>query len=392
VGPTVRAVELAAKAGAAATTRRDPTPPFTAEHELLRAEIRDFVLSRLRPRADEWEAAGWFGNEAFGWLAEAGYLGLKFPREYGGRDDTVAAAVLVEEMARCGSGGVAAGLGAHTGIALPPIATFGTESQKRRYLLPGLRGEKIAALAITEPGAGSDVASIRTQATRVADGYVVNGSKTFITGGVRADLLVTAVRTKPEGGHQGISFLIIERGEGVSSSPLRKLGWHASDTAEIAFDDVFVPDENLLGPEHGGFYLIMANFQWERLLMALGAVGAMQVCFEQAVAFARRHEYVRGQAVRHRLAEIALTLAAGRDVTYSALRRFVAGEDAVREVTIAKLATQRAAFDAIDACLQIHGLDAPPELERAARDARLGPIGGGTDEIMKEILGRSLGL
>ncbi len=388
----MRTAELAAKAGAGTAARRRPLPPFTDAHEQLRDEIREFVLSRLRPHADEWEAAAWFGNEAFGWLAEAGYLGLKFPREYGGRADTVAAAVLVEELARCGSGGVAAGLGAHTGIALPPIASFGTESQKQRYLIPGLRGETIAALAITEPGAGSDVAGIRTHAAKVQDGYVVNGSKTFITGGVRADLLVTAVRTRPEGGHQGISFLLIERGEGVSSSPLRKLGWHASDTAEIALHDVFVPDENLLGPEHGGFYLIMANFQWERLLMALGAVGAMQVCFEQTLAFVGAREHVGGQAVRHRLAEIAVTLEAGRDVTYAALRRFAACEDAVREVTIAKLATQRAAFDVIDACLQIHGLDAPPELERAARDARLGPIGGGTDEIMKEILGRTLGL
>jgi acyl-CoA dehydrogenase len=369
-------------------------PPFTAEHEQLRAEMRKFVLKRLRPHADEWERDG-FPNEVFGWLAEAGYLGLRFPAVYGGGDDTVAASVWVEEMARCGSGGVAAGLGAHSGIALPPIWTFGTEEQKQRYLVPGLRGELVAALAITEPDAGSDVASIRTRATRVDGGYLVNGAKTFITGGVRADVLVTAVRTKPEGGHQGMSFLIIERGEGVTSSPLRKLGWHASDTAEIALDDVFVPEENLLGAEHGGFYLIMANFQWERLLMALGAVGAMQACFELTLEAVRTRDWGRGQATRHQLAEIAVTIEAGRDVTYAALRRFVAGQDAVREVTIAKLATQRSAFDAIDACLQIVGgsdTAAERELERAVRDARLGPIGGGTDEIMKEILGRSFGL
>jgi acyl-CoA dehydrogenase len=392
--------------------------------------MREFVATRLRPHADQWEAAGWFPNEAFRWLAEAGYLGLRFPREYGGRDDAVAAAVLVEEMARCGSVGVAAGLGAHAEIALPPISTFGTEQQKQRYLLPGLRGEKVAALAITEPGAGSDVAAIRTRAERVDGGYLVNGSKTFITGGVRADVLVTAVQTKPQGGqpddscgarsgsrmtraaadrarpdaeqppsasgrrararHEGISFLIIERGEGVTAAPLKKLGWHASDTAEIAFADAFVPEDNLLGAEHGGFYLIMANFQWERLLMALGAIAAMQVCFEQTLEFVRTRK--SQQALRHRLAEIAVTIEAGRAITYAALRRFVAGEDVVREVTLAKLRTQRAAFEAIDACLSIHGLDAPPELERAVRDARLGPIGGGTDEIMREILGRSLGL
>jgi acyl-CoA dehydrogenase len=350
------------------------------------------VQSRLRPHAEEWEDAGWFPNQVFGWLAEAGYLGLRFPARYGGGDDPIAAAVLVEELARCGSGGVAAGLGAHAGIALPPIWTFGTEEQRQRYLVPGLKGEKIAALAITEPDAGSDVASIRTRARRVDGGFVVDGAKTFITGGVRADVLVTAVKTKPEGGHHGISFLLVDRGPGVSSSPLRKLGWHASDTAEIALDEVFVAEENLLGTEHGGFYLIMANFQWERLVMALGAVGGMQACFELTVRFARRERFKVSQAIRHRLAEIAVEIEAGRDVTYAALRRFAAGQDAVREVTIAKLRTQRAAFDVIDACLQVHGLDAPAELERALRDARLGPIGGGTDEIMKEILGRSLGL
>ena len=350
--------------------------------------MRQFVETELRPHAQEWEDARWFPNDVFARLAELGYIGLKFPEEYGGDDDPIADAVLAEELARCGSGGLSAGIGAHAGIALPPIWRFGTDEQKRRFLVPGIRGEKIAALAITEPDAGSDVASIRTRAVRQDGGYLVNGSKTFITGGVRADILVTAVKTTEAGGHHGISFLIIERGPGVESSALEKLGWHASDTALIAFDDVFVPEENLLGEENGGFRLIMANFQWERLLMALGAVGGMQVAFEQTLEFARPRSM--GQAVRHQLAEIAVTVEAGRDVTYAALRRYVNGEDAVREVTIAKLATQRAAFDAIDACLQIQGSDSP--LERAARDARLGPIGGGTDEIMKEILGRSLGL
>jgi acyl-CoA dehydrogenase len=354
----------------------------------------------LRPHATEWEEARWFPNEVFTRLAELGYLGLKFPPEYGGDGDLVAAAVFTEELARCGSGGVAAGIGAHIGIALPPIWRFGTEAQKQRYLVPGVRGELIAALAITEPDAGSDVAGVRTRATRVDGGWLVNGSKTFITGGVRAGILVTAVRTTTAGGHHGLSFLIVERGPGVESSALEKLGWHASDTALISFDDVFVPEENLLGEENQGFYLIMANFQWERLLMSLGAVGAMQAAFEKTLAYAQqRHTFGRPlgrhQAIRHQLATIAMTIEAGRDVTYAALRRYLAGEDAVREVTIAKLATQRAAFEVMDTCLQIHGgagYMAEYEIERAARDARLGPIGGGTDEIMKEILGRSLGL
>jgi acyl-CoA dehydrogenase len=325
----------------------------------------------------------------FGALAAEGLLALKFPAEFGGLGDPVADAVLVEELARCRSGGVAAGIGAHIGIALPPIWRFGTTVQHERYLVPGLRGELIAALAITEPDAGSDVAALRTRARRVEGGWIVNGAKTFITGGVRADILVTAVRTGEEG-HGGISFLIIERGPGVQSTALSKLGWHASDTALISFDDVFVPEENLLGQENRGFYLIMANFQWERLLMALGAVGAMQVCFEQTLerVAARGHS---SQTVRHKLSEVAVAIEAGRCVTYDALRRYVSGQDATREVTIAKLATQRAAVDVIDTCFQIHD-DPGSDLERALRDARLGPIGGGTDEIMKEILGRSLGI
>ncbi|HWE33606.1 MAG TPA: acyl-CoA dehydrogenase family protein, partial [Solirubrobacteraceae bacterium] len=350
-----------------------------------------------------WEAARWFPNDVFGWLAEQGYIGLKFPAQYGGDHDVIADAVFCEELAWCGSGGLAAGIGAHGGIALPPIWKFGTEEQKQRYLVPGIRGERIAALAITEPDTGSDVASIRTLAKRVDGGYVVNGAKMFITGGCRADVIVTAVKTKetdPPARHHGISFLIIERGAGVESSALSKLGWHASDTAQITFDDVFVPEENLLGEENAGFYLIMANFQWERLLMALGAVGGMQVAFEKTLKYAlEREAFGRAighhQVIRHKLAEVAVTIEAGRDVTYSALRRYVAGEDAVREVTIAKLATQRAAFDVIDTCLQIHGGNGymtEYDIERAARDARLGPIGGGTDEIMKEILGRSFGL
>jgi acyl-CoA dehydrogenase len=396
----VNATALSAKAGAGAGAPRRPIPPFTEEHEEFRLAVRRFVQTELRPHAAEWEEARWFPGSVFTRLAELGYIGLKFPRRYGGDDDLVADAVFVEELAHCGSGGLAAGIGAHSGIALPPIARFGTEEQKQRYLVPGIRGEKIAALGITEPDAGSDVASIRTQARSTDGGYIVNGSKTFITGGVRADVIVTAVKTTEEGGHHGISFLIVDRGPGVESSALEKLGWHASDTALITFDDVFVPRENLLGEEHRGFYLIMANFQWERLLMALGAVGAMQVAFDKTLKFALEREAFgkpigRHQAIRHKLAEIAVTIEAGRDVTYSALRRYLAGGDAVREVTIAKLATQRAAFEVMDTCLQIHGGAgdiADYDIERAARDARLGPIGGGTDEIMKEVLGRSLGL
>jgi alkylation response protein AidB-like acyl-CoA dehydrogenase len=378
-------------------------PPFGEEHEELRESIRRFVLKELRPHVQQWEDDEWFPNEVFHKMAAVGFLGLKYPEQYGGQGgDYLHDAVLSEELALCGSGGLAAGIGAHIGIATPPVWKFGTEDQKQRYLVPAIRGERIAALGITEPGAGSDVAGIRTFAKKVDGGYVVNGSKTFITNGVRADFLVTAVKTTQEGGHHGLSFLILEKEmEGYSvSQKLKKMGWHASDTGELAFQDVFVPDENLLGEENRGFYLIMANFQWERLLMALGAVGSMQRTLERTIEFAQeRHAFGRPiakhQAIRHKIAEMALKCEAGRAVTYNALRLFYEGEDAIRQVTIAKLKTQRDAFDVADAALQVFGgagYMKEYEIERAARDTRLGPIGGGTDEIMSEILGKQLGL
>jgi len=378
-----------------------PTPPFTDEHEELRASVRGFIERELTPHAEQWERDRWFPDEVFGKLAAQGLLGLKYPLEYGGQGgDYLHDAVLVEELARTGSGGTAAGIGAHVSIATPPIWKFGTEEQKQRYLAPAIRGEKIGALGITEPGAGSDVAALNTRAEPVAGGWIVNGEKTYITNGVRAHFIVTAVKSTSEGGHHGISFLIIDRGEGVSSSKLEKLGWHASDTASISFQDVFVPEQNLLGGLHEGFALIMANFQWERLAMALGAVGAMQLAWERTVAFAHeRNTFGRPlaghQAIRHRLVDLATSAHTCRCVTYDALRRFVAGEEPVREVTMAKLLTQRASFELMDACLQIHGGAGYMReywVERAARDARLGPIGGGSDEVMREILGRVLGL
>jgi acyl-CoA dehydrogenase len=378
-----------------------PDPPFSDEHEELRQSARGFIERELAPHAQRWEDEQWFPDEVFGKLAAQGLLGLKYPERYGGQGgDYLHEAVLCEELARVGSGGTAAGIGAHVNIATPPIWKFGTEEQKQRYLVPAIRGEKIGALGISEPGAGSDVAALSTRAELLDGGFLVNGEKTYITNGVRADFIVTAVKSSAEGGHHGISFLIVDRGEGVVSSKLEKLGWHASDTATISFQDVFVPSENLLGELNGAFKLIMANFQWERLAMALGAVGAMRIAWERTADFAReRHAFGRPlsghQAIRHKLADLATSVYTCRCVTYDALRRFVAGEDPLREVTMAKLLTQRAAFELMDDCLQIHGGAGYMReywVERAARDARLGPIGGGSDEIMREILGRTLAL
>jgi len=230
----------------------------------------------------------------------------------------------------------------------------------------------------------------------------VNGSKTFITNGVRADFYVTAVKTTKEGGHRGLSFLVLEKGmPGFEvSRKLDKLGWHASDTGELSFSDVHVPAENLLGEENQGFYLIMANFQWERLAMALGAVGGMQAIFERTLDYVKEREAFgrpigRFQAVRHKIAEMATKIEACRDLTYHALRLFVSGQDALQEVSSAKLLACRAAVEVADDAVQLHGgygYMREYDVERALRDARLGPIGGGTDEIMKEIIGKQLGL
>ena len=376
-----------------------PTP-FTDEHEDLRQSLRRFIASELRPHAAEWEREKWFPNAVFSQLAAHGFLGLKYPEEYGGQGgDYLHEAVMCEEMAGIGSGGTAAGIGAHVNIATPPIWKFGTDDHKRRYLAPAIAGEKIGALAITEPDAGSDVASLRTKAERVEGGWLVNGAKTFITNGIRADFYVTAVRTGGPG-HAGVSFLIIEPQEGLARTKLEKMGWHASDTAELAFDDVFVPEENLLGEDGGGFRLIMANFQWERLAMSLGAVGAMRFAYERTVRYTQeRQAFGRPltgfQVTRHKLVDLATSIASCEALTYSALAKFAAGENAVKEVSMAKLLTQRANWELQDECLQLHGgagYMVEYGVERAARDARLGPIGGGTDEIMKEILAKVLDL
>jgi acyl-CoA dehydrogenase len=386
------------------TGQRALIPPFADEHEQLRESIGRWVREEIGPHVDEWEEAREFPRELYLRAGELGFLGLKYPEKLGGQGgDCVHDAVWAEELARAGaSGGVGAGLGAHTGIATPPIFNFGTADQHERFLRPAIRGERIAALGITEPGAGSDVASIRTLARRVDGGYVVNGSKTFITNGVRADMLVCAVKTTEEGGHHGISFLILERdmpGYEVTAK-LEKMGWHSSDTGELSFTDVEVPAENLLGEENRGFHLIMANFAWERLLMSLGAVGAMQRLIEVAVdyalerrAFGREIGYF--QTIRHKVAEMAVKMETARSITYHALRLYAQGENPIREVTMAKLSSQRACLEVADECLQIHGgygYMREYGIERAVRDARLGPIGGGTDEVMKEILGKQLGL
>ncbi|MDQ6746476.1 MAG: acyl-CoA dehydrogenase family protein, partial [Candidatus Dormibacteraeota bacterium] len=364
---------------------------FDEEHEAYRDSIRSFVSKELAPHAEEWESAEDFPDEVFRRMGGLDLFGNKFEEQYGGSGaGPIFEAVLIEELARCGSGGVAAGIGAHAQIALPPIANFGTEEQKQRWLVPGIRGEKIAALGITEPEAGSDVSGITTRAVRDGEHYVLNGGKVFITNGCRADILVTAVRTG-EDPHAGVSFIVVEKGTPGfdQSTRLEKLGWRASDTAQIFFSDCRVPAANMLGGEGAAFPMIMANFQWERLAMALGAVtGAEQTLrlattyASERVAFSR--PIVRFQVIKHKLVEMATEIEMARHLTYHALWLYSQGRDAVKEVSMAKIAATECHTHVADEAVQIHGgygymMEFPGQ--RAWRDARLGPIGGGTTQI-----------
>lgn len=374
---------------------------FTAEHEAFRASVRGFVEREIAPHVEEWERARDFPRSLYERCGDQGLFGLKYEEEYGGSGpDFLADAIVTEELAASGSGGVAAGLGAHKDLGSYYVYRFGNQEQRKRWLVPSVRGESIAALAVTEPDAGSDVASLTTRAVRDGDHYVVDGSKTFITNGSKADYVVTAVRTGG-GGHGGISLLVIEKDTpGFTSRRLRTVGWWTSHTGELAFDGCRVPAENLIGEEGKGFVHIMQNFQWERLVMALGAVRGAQRTWDLAVSYGKDREafgrpVAKFQVWRHRLADLETEIAAARALTYHALRKFCAGEDALREVSMAKWFATELAWRVADDALQIHGgygymMEFP--VQRAWRDSRLGPIGGGTTEIMKEIIAKTYGL
>ncbi|HZI13182.1 MAG TPA: acyl-CoA dehydrogenase family protein [Myxococcus sp.] len=376
---------------------------YLEEHEAFRRTVRAVVDRELRPFAREWEAKEEFPRELFQRFGELGFLGLKYPVEYGGSAaGELYEAVLLEELGRCGSGGVSAGLGAQFTISTGPLHLFGTDAQKRRWLAPAIRGEKVGALGISEPDAGSDVAGLRTTARREGDHYVVNGSKTYITNGVRADFVVLAVKTDPAAGHKGLSMLVVDKGTpGFSvGRKLEKLGWRASDTAELFFEDCRIPAENLLGVEGQGFSQIMGNFQWERLSLALGAVGAMDDMLETVLEHVKSRRAFgqtlnQFQVVRHKLADLFTARECARQLTYHALRLHVAGEWAVAQTSMAKKVATETACRVADECLQLHGgagYMMEYDIQRHWRDARLGPIGGGTSEVMNEIIAKQLGL
>jgi alkylation response protein AidB-like acyl-CoA dehydrogenase len=375
---------------------------FTEQHDQLRESIRAFVTKELAPHAEEWEETT-FPDWVFRRMGELGFLGLSYPEEYGGQGgDYYCNLVLAEEMTRSGSGGLAMGVAVHTDMATPPVFLFGTEEQRQRYLVPAIRGEKISCLGITEPDAGSDVAGIKTRAVRDGDEWVIGGSKTYITNGHRADFIVLVAKTDPDAGYDGFSLFLVDMDlPGViREKKLEKLGMHSSDTALLAFQDVRVPQEALLGQEGKGFYHIMWELQGERLIGAAGAVAGAQRCFDRTLEYATERTAFgrpigRFQAIRHKFAEMATKIEAGRQMVYAAAWRVQNGEYPVREISMAKLYTARMACEVADECLQIHGGAGYMKeygIERVWRDMRLNRIGAGTDEVMLDLIGRSYGL
>ncbi len=373
----------------------------TAEHASLREQARRFARAEIAPNAHAWDEANEFPRELYNKLADAGLLGVAYPEGYGGGGGDVSHALAVaEEMVLEGkSVGVVMGLGSH-GIAVPPILMFGTEAQKKRFVTPVIRGQAIAALAITEPGTGSDVASITTRAVRDGDAYVVTGSKMFITSGCRADFVTTAVRTGGPG-HGGISLLVIERGTPgfTVSRKLAKTGWWASDTAELSFEGCRVPVENLLGEEGSGFVPIMMNFATERLLIAGNCVAIAELAYREAVAYAKERrafgKAIMGfQVIRHKLADMVTRIAAARALTAEVLARHLRGEQVAGLAAMAKNTATDAVMFVCNEAVQIHGgygYMRESVVERLLRDARLFPIGGGTREIMNEIIAKTEG-
>ncbi|MBE3599336.1 MAG: acyl-CoA dehydrogenase family protein [Limnochordaceae bacterium] len=378
-------------------------PYFRPEHRALRETVREVVERYLKPHAQQWEKAGGFPPDVFRTLGEYGLLGLRVPESLGGAGlDWFSEIVFIEELHRCGMGGLPMGVMVHTDMALPVLVRFGTPEQHRRYLPAALAGEKVLAIAMTEPWAGSDLAGIRTVARRAEGGWVLDGSKTFITNGAIADLLVVAAKTDPPAGRSGISLFLVERGmPGFHTvRTLDKVGMWSSDTGELLFDQCFVPDGHLLGELHRGFYHLMWELEGERLAIAAAAVAMGQEALRQTLDYVRtRHAFGqpigRFQALQHRIAEMAAALEAARQLVYAAAWRVEQGRRAVKEIMMAKLVATRTAFEVADEALQMHGgygYTMEYDVQRIWRDLRLYRIGGGTDEMLREVISREMGL
>ena len=387
----------------------DPAPSpalFTAEHEQFRTSVRTFVAREITPHVDAWDEAGRVPRELYRKAGELGILGVGFPEAYGGTPaDEFMKIVVAEEIAGAGAGGVQAALGSH-GIGLPPLVAVGSEALKRRVIPAVLAGEKISALAITEPSGGSDVAALRTSAVRDGAHYVVNGEKTFITSGMRADFITTAVRTDPAAkGAAGISLLLIDGDTpGLERTELRKMGWWASDTATLRFSDCRVPAANLVGEENAGFKAIMLNFNSERLAMAVMAVRYAQICLDEAANWAReRHTFgaplAERQVIRHKLVDMAMRIDYARTLTYE-LADCVQQQrgplpELVARLSMLKVVTTQTMQFCADQAVQIlggMGFMRGTRAERIYREVKVMMIGGGSEEIMKDLAARQLGI
>jgi acyl-CoA dehydrogenase len=376
---------------------------FQEEHEMFRKTVKKFVGKEVIPHVEKWEENGEVPRELFEMLGELGYLGIKYPKEYGGLGlDFIMESVFIEELTKCGSGGIGAAIGAHIGIATTPVWRFGTHEQKNKYLAPAIQGKMIAALGITEPNAGSDVASIQTKAEKQGDYYILNGSKTFITNGVNADYVVVAAKTSDGPRHRNISLFIVETGwDGFSvGKKLDKLGWRSSDTGELYFENMKIPKENLLGKENEGFKYIMQNFQWERLTLALSSVALAEKALEDSIRYSKERiqfgKPIRQfQVLRHKMVDMAVDIEKAKHMTYRAIYLYNKGKDVTTEATIAKAYAGEMVSRVCDQAVQIHGgngymMEFP--VQRYWRDARIQSIGGGTTQIMREILSKRLGI
>lgn len=376
------------------------SPFYNQDHEEFRTQVKRFVEREIVPHIDAWEAAEQLPRELHRKAADAGLLQISFPESCGGVEvpDLFYLVVLTEELARAGSGGLIASLMSH-GIATPPIAHTGNAEQKARFAAPVLAGEKIAALAITEPGGGSDVANLKTKAVREGEHYIVNGSKTFITSGMRADYITCAVRTGGEG-MGGISLLVVEADmPGFTRSPLQKMGWWSSDTATLYFQDCRVPVANRIGPENMGFMAIMMNFNQERIMLAAQAWAFAQVCYEESLAYAReRHTFgkplIRNQVIRHKLADMKMRLDAVKAHLDVLTWRVSNKQMPVAEVCLLKNHACTALEWIANEAMQIFGGAGylrGSKVERIYRETKVLTIGGGSLEIMKDLAGKQMG-
>src|SRR5699024_559849 len=378
-------------------------PYFKEEHIEMRKVIRRFIEKEITPYIEKWEEEEIFPADLYKMMADACLLGLQYPEEVCGQGgDYFMGLILAEELGKCGNGSIPMAVGVQTDMATPPIFKFGTDEQREKYLKPALKGEKIAAIGITEPNHGSDVQSIQTRGKRVEDGWVINGTKTFITNGTRADFVTLVVRTSDKPGAKGISLFIVETDSpGFSvSKRLDKVGMRASDTVEMIFDNVKVPEENLLGVEGEGFKQIMWQLQGERMNGAASAVGVAEHAYELALDYAKTRKAFEQpvsnfQVISHLLAEMKTEIEVCKELTYACAYRFSQGEVVPSEISMAKLASVQMAHWVADRALQIFGGNGYMQeypIERIWRDSRLPRIGGGTDEIMKEIISKQIGI